>query len=229
MTTTATDPAPLPIPPVVSKSEWRAARDLLLISEKSATRLLDAIAAARRRLPMFRVDDDYVFEGENGKGPLRALFAGRRQLIVYHFMYGPDWESPCPGCSRRVDDVGRLDHLNARDTTFVVVARAPYARLKDLQARKGWTVPFFSSAGSDFNVDMGATVAGDEEFGLSVFVQDDEGNVYCTYQTAGRGVEPAGFRQVLDLTPYGRQEDWEDSPAGWPQSPTYEWGSARDE
>lgn len=229
MATTAPGSAPFPMPPVVSQPAWRAARDRLLIREKAATRLLDTIAADRRRLPMFLVENHYVFEGEDGAASLHALFAERRQLIVYHFMYGPDWDAPCPGCSRRMDDVGCLDHLHARDTTFVVVARAPYATLKEVKARKGWTMPFFSSAGSNFNVDMGATVDGDEEFGLSVFFRDDAGNAYCTYQTTGRGVEPAGFRQMLDLTPYGRQEEWEDSPAGWPQSPTYEWGSARDE
>ncbi len=228
--------APLPMPPVVPKAEWQAARDRLLIKEKAATRQLDAIAAERRRLPMFRIDKDYVLEGEDGRVPLPALFEGRRQLIVYHFMYGREWETPCPGCSRRVDDIGHLAHLNARDTTFAVVdttfavvARAPYARLKALKARKGWTMPFYSSDGSDFNVDMGATVEGDEKFRLTVFFRDDEDTVYCAYQTTGRGVEPAGFRHLLDLTPYGRQEDWEDSPAGWPQSPAYEWGSERDE
>jgi predicted dithiol-disulfide oxidoreductase (DUF899 family) len=229
MATPHTGEDSFPMPPVVSQNDWKAARDRLLIEEKAATRHLDAIAAGRRRLPMFRIDKDYVFEGKNGNVRLLDLFEGRRQLIVYHFMYGPEWETPCPGCSRRIDDVGHLAHLHARDTTFAVVALAQYDRLRALKQRKGWTVPFYSSHESDFNVDMGTTVDDDEEFRLSVFFRDKEDAIYCSYQTGGRGVEPAGFRHLLDMTPYGRQEDWEDSPEGWPQSPTYDWGSDRDE
>ncbi len=217
------------MPPIVSRAEWQAARDRLLLEEKAATRALDALAAERRRLPMVHIDKAYRFEGERSAATLLDLFEGRRQLIVYHFMFAPSWDSPCAGCSRRIDDAGHLAHLHARDTSFCAVALALYARLAAMRERKGWTVPFYSSHGSDFNVDMGATVDGDEDFGLSVFFRDDDGNVYRTYHTTARGVEPAGFRQLLDLTPYGRQEDWEDSPHGWPQSPTYGWGSARDE
>lgn len=219
----------LPMPKVASQAEWQRVRDQLLVKEKALTRQLDALAAERRRLPMVLLRKRYVFEGAGGAVSLSDLFEGRRQLIVYHFMYGPDWESACPGCSRRMDDVGHLAHLHARQTTFAVVALAPYQRLRAWWERKGWTMPVYSSAGSDFNIDMGVTVEGDEDFGISVFFRDDAGAVYRSYFTSGRGVEPAGFRQLLDMTPYGRQEDWEDSPPGWPQSPTHGWGSERDE
>jgi predicted dithiol-disulfide oxidoreductase (DUF899 family) len=218
----------VPLPRVVSEAEWRALRDGLLIKEKAATRTLDALAAERRRLPMVRLSRDYDFVGARGRVTLRQLFEKRRQLIVYHFMFGASWQSHCPGCARRIDDVGHLAHLHARDTTFVAVASAPYARLAELRRRKRWTVPFYSSAGSSFNADMGVGSDGDEDFGLSVFLNDAD-HVYRTYFTTGRGVEPAGFRQLLDMTPYGRQEDWEESPLGWPQSPTHDWGSARDD
>lgn len=219
----------LAMPPVASHADWQQAREQLLAKEKAATRQLDALAAERRRLPMVAVPKPYRFEGAGGTMTLEGLFEGRRQLIVYHFMYGPDWESPCPGCSRRMDDVGHLAHLHARQTSFAVVARAPYERLVAVWERKGWTMPVYSSGNSDFNQDMGVTVDGDEDFGLSVFFRDDVGRVYRSYFTTGRGVEPAGFRQLLDMTPYGRQEEWEDSPEGWPQSPTHGWGSERDE
>lgn len=218
----------VPLPPVVGEAEWRLLRERLLIKEKAATHALDALAAERRRLPMVRLTQAYDFEGARGHVTLRELFEKRRQLIVYHFMFAASWQSACPGCARRIDDVGHLAHLHARDTTFVAVALAPYARLAELHRRKRWKVPFFSSAGSSFNTDMGVSIDGDEEFGLSVFLRDDE-HVYRTYFTTGRGVEPAGFRHLLDLTPYGRQEEWEDSPTGWPQSPTHGWGSARDD
>ncbi|MGE0241391.1 MAG: DUF899 domain-containing protein [Parvibaculaceae bacterium] len=218
----------VPLPPVVTEAEWRAVRGRLLAKEKAATRALDALAAERRRLPMVRLARAYHFDGARGRVTLHQLFEKRRQLIVYHFMFAPDWASACPGCARRIDDVGQLAHLHARETTFAAVALAPYARLAKLRKRKRWSVPFYSSAGGSFNADMGVTAGGDEDFGLSVFLRDEE-HVYRTYFTTGRGVESAGFRHLLDLTPYGRQEEWEDSPVGWPQSPTHGWGSARDD
>ena len=221
--------APVAMPRIASAEDWRTARQVLLAKEKEATRLLDRLAAERRRLPMVRIDRSYRFDGARGARSLAKLFDGRRQLVIYHFMFAPDWQTPCPGCCRRIDDVGHLAHLHARDTTFAAVASAPYERLAALRKRKGWTVPFYSSGGSTFNPDMGVSVDGDEEFGLSVFFRDDADAVYRSYFTNGRGVEPAGFRSLLDLTPYGRQEAWEVSPAGWPQSPTHEWGSERDE
>lgn len=221
--------APVAMPRIASADDWRTARQGLLAKEKEATRLLDRLAAERRRLPMVRIDGSYRFDGAGGARSLAKLFDGRRQLVVYHFMFAPDWQTACPGCCRRIDDVGHLAHLHARDTTFAAVALAPYERLAALCERKGWTVPFYSSGASTFNPDMGVSVDGDEEFGLSVFFRDDADAVYRSYFTSGRGVEPAGFRSLLDLTPYGRQEAWEVSPAGWPQSPTHEWGSERDE
>jgi predicted dithiol-disulfide oxidoreductase (DUF899 family) len=222
-------PGRLPMPTVVSLNEWLEAREVLLAKEKAATKLLDSLAAQRRRLPMVIVDKVYEFVGAQGKRSLLELFEGRRQLIVYHFMFGPDWSAPCPGCSRRMDDMGTLHHLHARNTSFVSVARAPFSKLSALCERKGWTIPFVSSHGSDFNADMGVTTNDGEDFGLSVFFRDDDNRVYRSYFTSGRGVEPAGFRQLLDMTPYGRQEEWEDSPKGWPQSLTHGWGSERDE
>jgi predicted dithiol-disulfide oxidoreductase (DUF899 family) len=219
----------LAMPPVATTAEWRTALDNLLVKEKVATRQFDALAAERRRLPMVRLEKSYVFEGARGKVSLGRLFEGRRQLIVYHFMYGPDEQSPCPGCSRRMDDVGNLAHLHARQTTFVAVARSAYPTLAALRKRKRWTLPFYSSGESEFNVDMGVTVNDDDDFGISIFFRDDAQTIYRTYFTGGRGVEPAGFRALLDMTPYGRQEEWEDSPKGWPQSPTHGWGSERDE
>jgi predicted dithiol-disulfide oxidoreductase (DUF899 family) len=217
------------MPPVVKAVVWRESRKRLLVLEKKATHTLDAIAAERRREPMVLLERSYVFEGANGKATLLDMFEQRRQLIVYHFMYGPDWDSPCPGCSRRIDDVGHLAHLHARQTTLVAVARARYSALSDLRSRKQWTLPFYSSMDSDFNLDMGVTAEDDEDFGISVFFRDDLNNIYRTYFTTGRGVEPAGFRALLDMTPYGRQEEWEVSPQGWPQSPTHGWRSERDE
>lgn len=216
----------LAMPEIVSQADWTATRQALLVEEKIATRMLDKIAAMRRQLPMYAVDPNHTFDGADGHCRLIDLFEQRRQLIVYHFMFGPDHPSPCPGCSRRMDDVGHLYHLYARDTAFVAVARASFASLAALRIRKGWFPPFFSSAGTTFNDDMG--VQGDSDFGLSVFFRDDEGGPYRSYLTSGRGVEPAGFRALLDMTPFGRQEDWENSPPGWPQSPTYGWGSNRD-
>jgi predicted dithiol-disulfide oxidoreductase (DUF899 family) len=216
------------MPAVATPAEWREALARLRLREKTATRQLDALAAERRRLPMVRLEKEYVFEGPGGSASLERLFDGRRQLIVYHFMYGPDDDAPCPGCSRRMDDVGNLAHLHARQTTFAAVARAGYPALAALRRRKDWALPFYSSGGSDFNVDMGVAAGGGDDFGISVFLRDDAHTVHRTYFTNGRGVEPAGFRALLDMTPYGRQEAWEDSPTGWPQSPTHGWGSERD-
>lgn len=212
-------------PVVVSPREWREARQNLLAKEKLATRMLDRLAAERRQMPVTPVDGAYRFEGPNGYLTLLDLFEGRRQLIIYHFMLAPG-ETPCVGCSRRMDDVGHLAHLNARDTTFAVVARAPHSELAALWKKKGWTMPVWSFGDSAFNADMGIDT--DYDFGISVLLRDDNGNIYRSYFTNGRGVEPSGFRSLLDMTPYGRQEDWEDSPPGWPQSPTHGWRSGRD-
>jgi predicted dithiol-disulfide oxidoreductase (DUF899 family) len=221
------------LPEVVSPAEWEAASAELLRKEKEATRARDALAAERRRLPMVRIDKDYVFERPDGKATLLDLFDGRRQLIVYHFMFAPGvdgWpEAGCDGCSMVVDNIGHLAHLHARDTSLVLVSRAPLANIERYRERMGWEIPWFSSAGSDFNVDFGVTTDEGEIFGLSVFLRDGD-DVFRTYFTSGRGVEALGSNWTfLDLTPLGRQEDWEDSPDGRPQTPRYEWWRRHDE
>jgi predicted dithiol-disulfide oxidoreductase (DUF899 family) len=221
------------LPRIVSNAEWKAAQENLRVKEKAATRARDTLAAERRRLPMTRIDKDYVFEGPNGKASLLDLFEGQPQLILYHFMFAPEvegWpEAGCPGCSFFVDQIGHLSHLQARDVSFALVSRAPFANIQRYQKRMGWTVPWFSSAGNDFNTDFGVTTREGENFGLSVLLRDGE-SVYRTYLTAGRGVEALGSAWTfLDLTPFGRQETWEDSPEGWPQSQPYDWWRRHDE
>lgn len=221
------------LPKVVSRAEWKRGRNKLMVKEKAETRRRDALAAERRRLPMVRIDKDYVFEGRDGKVRLADLFGGRRQLVLYHFMFALDvdgWPSAgCPGCSMFIDQVGHLAHLHARDTSFVLVSRAPLARIKAYQKRMGWTMPWYSSAGGDFNVDFGVTTKEGETFGLSVFLREGD-DVFHTYFIAGRGVEALGpVWTFLDLTPFGRQEKWEDSPAGYPQTAPYQWWRRHDE
>jgi predicted dithiol-disulfide oxidoreductase (DUF899 family) len=213
------------LPQVVLPDAWKAALDELRVKEKAATRARDALAAERRRLPIVRIEKAYVFEGPDGRASLLDLFEGRRQLIVYHFMFAPGvegWPSAgCRGCSFFVDSIGHLAHLNARDTSFALVSRAPSATIEPYKERMGWTVPWVSSLGSDFNIDLGLTYDDREAFGLSVFLRDGD-EVYRSYFTAGRGVEGVGnIPGFLDLTPLGRQEEWEDSPAGWPQTPPW--------
>ena len=225
------------LPPLVSAEEWQAASDALLAKEKGATKARDALAAERRLLPMVLIDKDYVFQGPNGDATLLDLFEGRRQLILYHFMFGPNQDAGCDGCSMFVDQVGHLAHLHARDTSFVLVSRAPLPKLEAYERRMGWTIPWYSSFDSDFNVDFGRSpetpqpdaYQDGEMFGLSVFLRDGDA-VYRTYFTRLRGVEALGsVWTFLDLTPLGRQETWEDSPEGWPQTPPYGWWRRHDE
>jgi predicted dithiol-disulfide oxidoreductase (DUF899 family) len=221
------------LPSVVSQADWEAAVEGLRAEEKEATRARDALAAERRRLPMVRIDKEYVFDGPTGRESLRDLFDGRPQLLLYHFMFAPDvdgWpDAGCDGCSMVVDQVGHLSHLHARDTSFVLVSRAPLANIERYRKRMGWELPWFSSADSDFNVDFGVTTEAGETFGLSVFLRDGD-DVFRTYFTNRRGVEALGsVWTFLDLTPLGRQETWEDSPAGYPQTPPYEWWRRHDE
>jgi predicted dithiol-disulfide oxidoreductase (DUF899 family) len=215
------------LPDVVSREEWLAARRELLAAEKELTRSRDALNADRRRLPMVAVDKDYAFDGPDGRASLLDLFAGRRQLIVRHFMFDPDWDDGCPSCSAGADEIspGLLDHLHARDTTLVVVSRAPLAKLEDYRRRRGWTFPWYSSHGSDFNYDYGVTLdasvgppvynyrpasdAEGEQPGQSCFLRDGE-RVFHTYSSYARGAEmTGGSYYYLDLTALGRQEDWE--------------------
>jgi predicted dithiol-disulfide oxidoreductase (DUF899 family) len=224
---------PKAFPPIVSKEVWHAAHDTVRVKEKALTRQHDALAAERRRLPMVKIDKRYVFVGDKGTARLVDLFDGRRQLILYHFMFAPGvdgWpDAGCPGCSFVADQIPHLAHLHARDTSFVFVSLAPLAKIKRFRRRMGWTIPWFSSAGTDFNKDFGLSTEAGETFGLSVFIRDGR-NVYRTYFTNGRGVETLGtVWTLLDLTPFGRQEAWEDSPNGWPQTPPYLWWRRHDE
>ncbi|MCB1033023.1 MAG: DUF899 domain-containing protein [Acidobacteria bacterium] len=232
-------PGELPYrPPVVTETEWRAALETVLAREKEESRRQDALAAERRRLPMVRIEKDYTFHGPSAGSPgprsLADLFEGRRQLIVYHFMFAESvhgWpEAGCPGCSMLADQIGHLAHLNARNTSLVFVSRGELEHLERYRRRMGWQVPWYSSAGSTFNVDFGVTNAkGQEHHGLSVFLRDGDG-VYRTYFTTDRGAEALGtVWSFLDRTPYGRQETWEDSPAGTPQTPPYQWWRLHDE
>lgn len=224
-------------PSVVSHEAWLEERKALLVREKELTRQQDRLSAERRRLPMVKVEKNYVFDGPEGSQNLHDLFAGRHQLIVYHFMFGPDWEKGCPGCTGYVNALGDLSGLNERDISFVLVSRAPLAKLEAYKAEKGWNRPWYSSFNSDFNYDFHVTL--DEEVtaaeynyrsqpgekgerpGTSVFLRIGD-DIFHTYSTFARGGEYlTNTSALLDITPYGRQEDWEDSPAGWPQRPTY--------
>ena len=220
------------LPDVVTREQWLAARTVLLAAEKEATRSRDALNTRRRQLPMVRIGKDYLFDGAQGTVPLGALFGDRRQLIVQHVMFGPSWEAACPGCTASVDELsdGVLRHLRSRDTAFVLVSRAPLAKLQKYQASRGWTVPWYSSAPGDFNYDFQVTVDQDhpdynyrvenidspepqELPGVSTFLRDG-GQVFHTYSTYARGTDILGSSySLLDLTVLGRQEDWE-QPAG---------------
>lgn len=222
------------LPPVVTEAEWRRAHDALLAKEKAATRARDALAAERRRQPIVLIDRTYGFESAKGDVSLVDLFEGRRQLIVYHFMFGPGahgWPSAgCPGCSMFVDQISHLAHLHVRDVSLALISIAPLAKIEAYRKRMGWSIPWVSAAASDFNRDFGMTTDEREKHGLSVFIRDDRERVYRTYFTTERGVEALGsVWTLLDLTPFGRQETWEDSPEGWPQTPPYAWWRRHDE
>ena len=234
-------------PAIVSQDEWLVERKKLLDHEKEQLKHYDRVNAERRRLPMVKIDRDYVFDGPNGKQSLNDLFDSRRQLIVYHFMFDPAWDKGCSGCTSFVNALGDLSLLKDRDTTFVVVSRAPLAKLEAYKAKKGWSISWFSSFGSDFNYDFHVTLdpkvapaeynyrnkaemeaatghpvkMEGEEHGLSVFFRLDD-DVFHTYSVYARALESLkDAYHLLDTTPYGRQQDFEDSPPGWPQKPTY--------
>jgi len=221
------------LPEVVSREKWQAALDRLRVKEKEATKARDALAAERRRLPRVLIDKDYVFENSDRKASLLDLFEGRSQLVLYHFMFAPGvdgWpDAGCPGCSMVGDQIANLAHLRARDTSFVFVSLAPFQNIEGYKARMGWEIPWYSSAGTDFNRDFGLSTDEGETFGLSVFIREGD-QIYRTYFTNGRGVETLGpVWTFLDLTPLGRQETWEVSPGGYPQTPPYEWWRRHDE
>jgi predicted dithiol-disulfide oxidoreductase (DUF899 family) len=212
------------LPEIVSEAEWQRSRQALLAKEKAATRARDALAAERRRQPMTELSTGYEFDGPDGRVTFAGLFEGRRQLLVYHFWFPEDGE-PCGGCTMFGDQVSELAHLNARDATLAFVSRAPQERLRAYKQRMGWSMPWYTVRGTDFQEACGTT----EYFKLQVFVRDG-GRVFLTYETTGRGVEALGsVWTFLDLTPLGRQEDWEDTPPGRPQEPPYGWWRKRDE
>jgi predicted dithiol-disulfide oxidoreductase (DUF899 family) len=237
------------LPRVVSRAEWLTSRKQLLAAEKEVTKARDAVAARRRRLPMVRIEKRYRFEGPDGVVELVDLFAGHSQLYVHHFMWLDEPDTGCPSCTRAADRSFNEAHfaaLRERDVAFAAVARAPWASIRAYRDERGWTFPFFSSHGSDFNYDFHVTMdetrvpieynyrtktelidagvpaeylRGDWP-GASVFLRDGE-TVYHTYSAYARGLdELATPYQFLDRTIYGRQEAWEDSPQGWPQDIT---------
>ena len=225
------------LPPIATREEWLAARKELLAKEKELTRARDALNAQRRTLPMVPIEKDYVFEEADGLVRLRDIFEGRPQLILYHFMFEPDAEVGCPGCSFFADNIGHLEHLHARGTTLALVSRAPLAKLEAYKKRMGWALPWYSCLGSDFNYDFHATAdeaiapveynyrsqAELKELGhsyhikgeqpvLSVFLRDWE-RVYHSYSCFARGLEaPLGLYHLMDLTPFGRGEGWDGMP-----------------
>jgi len=220
-------------PEIVTRAEWLEARKQFLVREKQATRERDALNAERRRLPMVAVEKEYLFDGPEGRVPLAGLFGDSRQLIVQHVMFGPDWDAACPGCSAGIDEIadGVLAHLRSRDTMFVLVSRAPLDKLEKYRAVRGWTIPWYSSYGSDFNYDFQATLDRDRQQlvfnyreqpdmvaddpstevpGFSCFLRDGD-QVFHTYSTWARGTDTTGSAySLLDLTALGRQEDWEE-------------------
>lgn len=234
----ANETTEIPHPPIGSQDEWLEARKNLLAHEKELTRQKDRVNAERRRLPMVKVTKEYTFDGPEGKVSLLDLFQDKRQLIVHHFMFGPDWEAGCPGCTGHVNAIGDLSSLEKRDTRYVIVSRAPLEKLNAYKKLQGWEFPWYSSGEGDFNFDFDVSFrAGvkDAEYNYAPRGREDEGegpgmsvffrigdDVYHTYSVYARGLEAiTDSYDFLDLTPYGRQEDFEDSPAGWPQKPTY--------
>ena len=213
---------------VVSQSEWLTARKALLLQEKEFTRARDELSRLRRELPWTKVDKSYVFEGADGKRTLAELFDGRSQLVVYHFMFGPDWNAGCPHCSRWADNFNSIIvHLNQRDVTMIAVSRAPYAKLAAYRKRMGWTFNWFSSHGSDFNFDYHVSFTPDEidakraiynfkrqdpeaseREGISIFFKDEAGNSFHTYSAYARGIDLlSADYNYLDLVPKGRDEN----------------------
>ena len=216
------------MPAIVSPQEWESAREELLVKEKELTRARDALAAERRRMPRMAVEKDYRFEGPNGPAGLLDLFDGRRQLIVYRFFFEPGVagfpEHGCPGCSFGADQVAHLAHLNARDTTLAYVSRAPQEDIERYKARMGWERPWYTLT-DDFDADFGV----EEWHGTNAFIREGD-QIFRTYFINSRGDEAMGSTwSYLDLTALGRQEEWEDSPEGYPQTAPYQWWKLHDE
>lgn len=199
------------LPTIVSHGEWVRARDDLLRREKELTHQHDAVNALRRELPMLPVEKPYVFDGPDGEVGLIDMFGDHLQLIIQHFMFAPDWDDGCSGCTAAVDEIapGTIAHLHARDTAFALVSLAPLATLEAYRRRRGWNLPWYSSSGSDFNHDFHVTVDGQELPAVSCFLRQGE-RIFHTYTTTGRGTEYlASAYTFLDLTALGRQETWE--------------------
>ncbi len=222
-------------PPIVSPEEWHTAWEQMLVKEKELTRARDALAAERRRMPWMAVEKDYHFEGPDGPASLLDLFDGRRQLIVYRAFYAPDVttypatggaypERACAGCSFVADQIAHPAHLNARDTTLVFVSRAPQAEIQGLKERMDWReIPWYTIT-DDFDADFDV----DEWHGTNAFIRDGD-NVFRTYLINSRGDEAMGGTWAyLDITALGRQEEWEDSPEGYPQTAPYGWWNYHD-
>ena len=227
------------LPRVASHEEWWHARRELLAEEKALTRARDKLSSKRRQLPMVKIEKGYRFQGPQGEVGLIDIFEGRLQLLVQHFMFDPSWEDGCPSCTAGADEIseGMLRHIHTRDTTFAAISRAPLEKIERYKAKRGWTFPWYSSFGSDFNYDFHATLDKDvapieynfrtwpelkehgmewmaegssEQPGHSVFLRVDD-NVFHTYSSYARGAEWfGGSYAALDLTPLGRQEDWEE-------------------
>ena len=222
-------------PPIVSPEEWIAARDKLLVKEKEHMRAGDALAAERRRMPWMAVEKEYMFDGPDGPASLLDLFDGRRQLVVYRAFYAPDVttysesggaypERACAGCSFVADQVAHPAHLNARDTTLAFVSRAPQAEIQGLKERMRWELIPWYSITDDFDADFGV----DQWHGHNAFIRDRD-KIFRTYFTDARGDEALGTTwSYLDMTALGRQEEWEDSPKGYPQGPPYGWWNYHD-
>jgi predicted dithiol-disulfide oxidoreductase (DUF899 family) len=217
------------MPPVVSPEEWKAAREKLLVKEKEHMRAGDALAAERRRMPRMAVEKDYAFEGPSGRASLLDLFDGRRQLIVYRFFYDPGMdgypERGCGGCSFLADQVAHLAHLNARDTTLAFVSRAPQPEIQRWRASMGWEqIPWYTVT-VDFDADFGVG----EWHGTNAFIREGD-QIFRTYFIDSRGDEAMGSTwSYLDMTALGRQEEWEDSPEGYPQTAPYQWWDYHDQ
>ncbi len=211
-------------PTTAPRAAWIKARAELLAEEKALTRAQDRFAAARRRLPRQPVEDRYRFETPAGPASLSDLFEGRAQLIVYHHMLRPSDPDPCSGCSMFADGLPHLAHLHARNTTLMMVSRAPLHEIESFKSRMEWAVPWVETR-ADFNADFDVT----DGFGLNVFLREGE-TIYRTYFTNGRGVESLGsVWSFLDITPYGRQETWQDAPAGTPQGAPHQLRRLHDE
>jgi len=227
MTTTKTDPV-MQTPPTVSREAWQAAREQMLVKEKAFTHARDALAAERRRMPWMAVEKAYEFEGPQGKVSLVDLFEGRRQLVVYRAFFEPGvngWpEYACVGCSMVADQVAHPAHLNARDTTLVFASRAPQEAIAGLKERMGWEHIPWVTVTDGFDADFGV----DEWHGTNAFIRDGD-RIFRTYFIYGRGDEQMGNTwNYLDITALGRQEDWEDSPEGYPQTERYTWWNRHD-